>query len=116
MVKKTWMPTVAGILNIVTGAVVFLGGLILVVLGTVGGGILRYFGFDLLQFVPIALFWLVATPALFLGTLTLAGGIYTLQRKMWGLALASSIIAFIFSCALGAAAIIFTVLSKDEFE
>jgi len=114
--KKTWMPTVAGILNIVTGVVVLLGGLILVALGTVGGEILRYFGFDLLQFVPIVLFWLVATPVLLLGILTLVGGIYTLQRKMWGLALASSIITFIFSRALGVAAIIFTALSKDEFE
>jgi len=45
------------------------------------------------------------------------GGIYALQRKIWGLALAGSIAAFFSpSWVLGVAAIVFTALSKNEFE
>ena len=49
--------------------------------------------------------------------LAIVGGIYALQRKIWGLALAGSIAAFFTpSWVLGVAAIVFTALSKNEFE
>jgi hypothetical protein len=50
------------------------------------------------------------------GILAIVGGIYALQRKIWGLALAGSIAAFFPSWILGIAAIVLTALSKNEFE
>jgi hypothetical protein len=43
-------------------------------------------------------------------------GIYALQRKKWGLALAGSIVAIFGSSIMGVLATIFIALSKDEFE
>jgi len=48
--------------------------------------------------------------------LPLIGGIYAVQRRKWGLALAGSIAAIFGSTPLGIAAAIFTALAKDEFE
>jgi hypothetical protein len=51
-----------------------------------------------------------------LGALAIAGGIYALKRKIWGLALAGSIAA-IFGCMpLGIAGLALTALSKKEFD
>jgi hypothetical protein len=52
----------------------------------------------------------------------LIGGIYTLRRKIWGLALAGAISSILASIPLlggiplGKAATILVALSKDEFE
>jgi uncharacterized membrane protein YozB (DUF420 family) len=115
-VQKTWKPTVAGILDIVVGS----GGIILVVLLIVGimitGGAFDIPGIEAIpDFVPWLL-TLIAVIAAAFNALILIGGIYAIQRKKWGLALASSIAAFIVSNVIGVCAIIFTALSKDEFE
>jgi uncharacterized membrane protein YozB (DUF420 family) len=114
--EKTWKPTVAGILDIVVGA----GGLVLVVLLiiaiTITGGAFNIPGIEAVpDFVPWLL-TLIAVLAAAFNALILIGGIYAIQRKKWGLALAGSIAAFITSNVLGVCAIIFTALSKDEFE
>ena len=113
--ERTWMPTVAGILNIIAGTFGLIGGLVLIVLGTVASGVLEPFVFGTLQLVPLAFLSALGLPLLILGILALVGGIYALQRKMWGLALASSISAVLFSRLLGIPAIIFIALSKKEF-
>ncbi len=53
---------------------------------------------------------------LIVGILPIIGGIYALQRKKWGLALAGSIVAILGSSILGILATIFMVMAKDEFE
>ena len=62
---------------------------------------------------------ILITIAVFLtiiGILSLLGGISALQRKRWGLALAGSIAGiFCNSAILGILALIFNVMSKDEF-
>ena len=113
---KTWKPTVAGILDIVVGA----GGLVLVLLLiiaiTITGGAFDIPGIEAVpDFVPWLL-TLIAIIAAAFNALILMGGIYAIQRRKWGLALAGSIAAFITSNVLGVCAIIFTALSKDEFE
>ena len=115
-VQKTWKPTVAGILDIVIGA----GGLVLVIFLIIGimitGGAFDIPGIDAIPtFVPWLLA-LIAVLATAFNVLVLLGGIYAIQRKKWGVALAGSIAAFIVSNVLGVVAIIFTALSKDEFE
>lgn len=104
--KKTWKPTTAGILSIISGSLTVIIGLAIALLGTFAGafGTLGLGGvFAGLAALPIIL-----------GIVAIVGGIYALRRKSWGLALAGSICAL--SCwILGIPAIIFVVLSKDEF-
>lgn len=114
--KKTWMPMTAGILDIICGAFALIGGLVLVVVGTVGSGVLMYFGVEIPPFLPVALFSAIAAPVIIVGILAIVGGVYALRRKKWGLALAGSIAAFFPSWLLGIAAIVLTILSKNEFE
>jgi hypothetical protein len=119
--KKSWIPTVAGILTLINGSLNLLGvfGLAIaaIVLSTtsywwdsiepdiypmtVGGlvGIL----------IALAVFLLVV------GIVSVLGGISALQRKRWGLALAGSITSLFGTTILGILAIIFTAISKEEF-
>jgi hypothetical protein len=117
--EKTWMPKVAGILDIVAGA---FGLFIILIWGLwfaaffifIPSGRPDFDGFPMslmaIIFIPMGIFMLAA------GILAIVGGIYALRRKTWGLALAGSIAAFFGSSPLGVAAIIFTALSKNEFE
>ena len=60
---------------------------------------------------------IIAVTMAILGILAIIGGIYALQRKKWGLALTGSIAAlFPVVGLLGIAAIILTLLSRDEFK
>lgn len=108
--KKTWMPTAAGILDIVCGAFALIGSFGCVV----GGGIVSLVQ-EVPRFVP-ALTMAMALPLLIVGILAIVGGVYALKRAKWGLALTGSIVALFPSWPLGIAAIVFTVLAKNEFE
>ena len=108
--KKTWMPMTAGILDIVAGGFGLIGALAFVFVG----GIMRFLP-DVPPFLwPI--FTAFAVPFAIVAILAIVGGVYALRRKIWGLALAGSIAAFFSSWVLGIAAIVFTSLSKNEFE
>lgn len=117
--NKTWMATTAGILDIVAGSlriiVTLLVALFFAALAIFSRGDMTCF-----QRFPIAITAsVVITLAIFsliISILSIVGGIYTLQRKQWGMALAGSIAAFFCSFPLGIAAIILIVLSKNEFE
>ena len=113
--KRTWKPTIAGILDVIAGVFALIGGLVLVVLGSAGTGFLSCCGFGMLQFPSLVLLLATGIPLLVLGILALVGGIYALRRKVWGLALAGSIATVLFSQLLGILAIIFIALSEDEF-
>lgn len=110
MEKNTWMPTTAGILDIISGSF----GLIAFCALVVAGVIVR-FAPNIPKFLP-PMFVGLALPLAIVGILAIVGGIYALQRRNWGLALAGSIAAFFPSWLLGIAAIILTALSRDEFE
>jgi hypothetical protein len=52
-----------------------------------------------------------------LGIVAIIGGIYAIQRKLWGMALAGAICAIIGpSALLGILAIIFIAIGKPEFK
>jgi len=118
--QKTWMPTTAGILDIISGSFGALCGAVLLVLGTAGGSFLAFYkDVGVPQLAPaaiLALFLTLAIPLVIIGILAIVGGIYALRRKNWGLALAGSIAAFFPSWLLGIAAIVLIALSRDEFE
>jgi len=114
--EKTWMPTVAGILDIIAGVFGLFGGIGVAIASGFLSALGR--GFTGALYMPVVSFnlMMVAIPIIIIGILAIVGGVYALVRRMWGLALAGSIAAFIPSWPLGVAALILTTLSKNEFE
>jgi len=123
-VPKTWKPTVAGILDIIGGALSILGA-IAVLLGILffipisrsgGPGPVPEMGCWMIPGIPEAILLIAAVYFLVVGVLPIIGGVYALRRKKWGLALAGSIAAIFGSSVIGILATIFTAMSRDEFE
>ena len=125
-IQKTWKPTVAGILNIVSGVFGIIASIFLIIVLSIGFGVLKW-ALDMPRiealpaFLP-GLLWAITIPLVIISILALVGGIFALNRKRWGWALAGSIAAVFASIPilrflpLGVVAIIFTAISKDEFE
>lgn len=110
--EKTWMSMTAGILDIICGT----WQLFIAFIFTFLGGVLRVVANLPPMVAPLLA--VLAIPFTILGILAIAGGVYALRRKVWGLALAGSIVS-LFSLhffILGIAAIVFTALAKNEFE
>ena len=130
--QKPWMPVVAGLLDIVSGAMGVAAGLCMTlrVLGLrathaaagaapgVAPRVSPHAGtFPQMphMFFPgmgIAL----GIALLVIGVLAIVGGIYALRLKAWGLALAGSIGAVITGPVIGLLALIFTVLGREDFQ
>jgi hypothetical protein len=117
--ENTWMPKVAGILDIVAGAFGIILSCMMVLwlaafyfITSIDTTEFHDFplAFMAIFFIPWAIFVLAA------GILAIVGGIFALRKRKWSLALAGSIGAFFGSSPLGVAAIIFTAMSKSQFE
>ena len=118
---KTWKATTAGILNIIAGGLNGLGALgIIIALFAVGK-------IDIMRFLPAedaSFIMPLIVPMLVVGLVLnivatvfpIIGGVYALQRRRWGWALAGSIIAIFRSLPLGVLSTIFVAMAKDEFE
>ncbi|MFC2047782.1 hypothetical protein ACFLTK_05890 [Chloroflexota bacterium] len=115
-VKETWKPTVAGILSIVAGGISLASSL--VILGfAFFFPVYVTFSFKTIPEVNgVPLFGVIIVFTLILGILPIIGGVYALQRKLWGLALAGGIVAIIGQMPFGILSTIFIALAKDEFE
>ncbi len=120
-VNKTWQPVTAGVLNIITGGLQAIVALGLIV------GIILIGSLDMSGFIdPADLPFVIPVLQLVLGigvvftivsaVIPIIGGVFALQRRKWGWALAGSIIAIFANLILGVLATIFVSLSKDEFE
>lgn len=119
---KTWKPTVSGILSIINGSFCLLGvlGIIIAIIALSAS----YYWEDFItpEIYPVTIEFLILILVivliclLIIGVLALLGGIFALQRKRWGLALAGSIAGiFCNSAILGILSLIFLAMSKDEF-
>ncbi len=108
--KRTWMPTVAGILDIVSGSIAIVWFCIMLA----GGLVMRFVPRMPMMLPPLLIG--MAVPLIIVAILAIVGGVHALQRKNWGLALAASIAAFFPSWILGIPAIVLVSLSRDEFE
>ena len=118
--EKTWKPTLAGVLEIVSGAV----GLVAVIGISIAIRVTENFYIpgieNIPRFVP-SLLTAITVPLVVFSLLSLAGGICALQRKLWGLALAGSISAIFCSIPLlgglpiGITATVLIAISKKEF-
>jgi len=110
VVKKTWMPIIAGILDIVTGSLI----LSILFLFAIGPMIIEPVRVGTFHFDLSLLFMVI--PAMTIVVLAIVCGIFAIQRRKWGWALAGSIAAAIVPFPLGIVAIILLVLSKNEFK
>ena len=120
--ETTWKPVVAGILNIVLGIFILFGMFIITgLMVAFGGGIMSIV--RIAEFMPLWLSGMVQGVLIILAislavssSLPLIGGIYAIQRKSWGLALAGSIVAILLAAPLGIISTVLVALSKNEFE
>jgi hypothetical protein len=113
---RTWKPIAGGILSIVAGGIHFIGWL------GVGLFLSSVYGLsgDLGLGVPNishAIVWIITLPFVILAIVAIVGGVFALQRRIWGLALAGGICAILspLTFYLGIVATIFIALSKNEF-
>jgi hypothetical protein len=118
-IEKTWKPVAGGILNIVAGVSSLIGFIVVIIsIGFIDSPFL----WDSLDLDPISagvvqtVLVIIAIVTFITGVLPLIGGIYSLQRKRWGLALAGSIAAIIGTTILGILSVIFIAMAKNEFE
>ena len=110
--KKTSMPMITGILAIAAGGFKLLGLLGLIIASYV----VVVSPMPAVGVNPAVVLLIISIPLAVLGILAVVGGIYALQRKKWGLVLAGAIAAFLPFSFLGIAAVVLTVLSRDEFK
>ena len=120
--KKTSKPIAGGILNIVAGTLNILGFLgVIIVIAVFPASWTAWYGNGIVTDIWVTssvqiILWIVVVFLLVAGILPIVGGIYSLQRKKWGLALAGSIIAILGFTPLGIAATVLIAISKEEFE
>ena len=107
IVQKTWKPTTAGVLNIV-GASLSLFSLM--------GILIAFIVIPSSATLVIAILTYCAISSGIAGVLLLVSGIFALQRKHWGWALAGSIFAILVLTPIGVLSTIFIALAKDEFQ
>ena len=104
--KKTQLSLAAGIVMIAAGgfslvSLLFVG-IVMVVMA--GGGDIPLF----VALIPLAM----VIP----GVLAVVGGIFALRRRSWVMALIGSIALVVTSSVPGIAAVVLTVMARDEFE
>lgn len=136
--ERTWKPTTAGILLIISGAIGMARGGFMMVLGGIVGqmaGVSTELSDMMAEWlgafvpgtvdIPLLVMRIVSISAyvltvlgiisLVFGIISLVGGIQAIRRKVWGLALAGSILAIPASAVLGILSIIFVSIGKQEF-
>lgn len=120
--ETTWKPVAAGVLNMVLGICNLLGMFVVIgLLVAFGGGVLSVI--RMAELLPLWLSGMVhgvlIVMAILLAVssaLPLIGGIYAIQRKAWGLALAGSIVAILSLAPVGIVSTVLIALSRNEFE
>jgi len=106
--EKTWKPTTAGILTIVAGVLNLIAGIVMAALGETIGLLAGIWGLGAA----------IGAPLIVLGLVAIAGGVFALRRRIWGLALAGAICALFPPpvIVLGILSIIFVAMGRKEFE
>ena len=121
--KKTWKPTVAGILNIISGVSNLIGFVfmifVVIAVSSSSAFIMRFIPEEVFPFGTGLIVTIIALIAVLLaihGIVPLIGGIYALQRKKWLWALIASIVAIFGATLFGVASTILVAMAKEEFE
>lgn len=108
--ENRWRTVTAGILDIVSGVGMLFGCIWLIL----AGGVTWSMGSSVPQWLPGLLFGLTV-PFLALAILAVIGGIYSIMRKSWGMALTGAIAAFFCFFIFGAVSIVLTAVSRSDF-
>ena len=122
---KTWKPTIAGILNLISGAFLLFGGIIIIsMLGQskIAMPWASYAMYSMglegepsISFITTFII-ILAAATIFLGVVSIIGGTYSIRRRLWGVALAGAISTFFSLCVLGIPTVVLTAVSKREFD
>ena len=114
------MPVAAGILSIVSGVFGIIGIAFLIAFGATFGKEIAREALTSIGFMqtvmPLRIIGFISVPMFLINTVSIIGGIYAVQRKAWGLALAGAVCAIIPMQILGILSVVFIALSKKEFE
>lgn len=115
--EKTWKPTTAGVLSIVAGGLTLFA--LLALLAFFPATAVTSHMHPYMPAWPVGIGYvmiLIALPLVLCAAVAIAGGIFALKRRLWGLALAGAICA-VFSPAgiLGVLAVIFVAMGRSEF-
>lgn len=118
--SRTVLPTVGGILSIISGTLGLVTiALLLTFVSIFGTSIAR----DVLSSLgfwqtglPLTIIGIIAIPLLCVNIVAIVGGIYAIQRRGWGVALAGAICSVFPSQVLGILAVVFIAISRKEFE
>ncbi len=114
---RSWMPTAAGILNIIAGGLALLGALALIFVGVVTATVPEM-TVDPDDDLPLALVsglvWGLVVLALLAALVSIAGGVVALRRTGWAWPLAGAITALFSAMPIGVFALIFVVLAEPE--
>ncbi len=115
--------TVGGILSIVAGALGVVGGLILLMVTLFASAIFNDPDFfsgttatdeQFLTMITV-IYGVMAVKCLLVGALGVVGGIFAIQRKRWGWALAGAIAGSISFYPLGIGAVVLVAMARSEF-
>jgi hypothetical protein len=102
---RAWKPITAGIMSIIAGIIGIGGGIIVSLFtGEFVAGSGGIFGFE-----PFGV------PTIILGVVAFVGGIFSVRRRVWPLAIAGAICAIPCMPVLGTLAIVFVSLADEEF-
>ncbi|HEX79506.1 MAG TPA: hypothetical protein G4O19_05055 [Dehalococcoidia bacterium] len=117
---RTWMPMVGGILSIISGSLGFIAIAFFLTFGSIFGAaiardVLLSLGFWHMG-LPMTIIGIIAIILLCISAVAIIGGIYAIQRRGWGMALAGAICSIFPSQVLGILAIVFITISRKEFE
>jgi len=111
--ERTWKPTTAGILSIISGTFAIGGSL--AILPTAPSSLGPFWGIPWNQ-TSLSTFALgFGISRIILAAIAITSGIYALRRRYWGFALAGSILAIPLVPPLGILATIFVSLGRKEF-
>ena len=115
-----WMPTAGGVLCIVAGALGLVGNIFWLVFGGIFGSTIMRDLFPSSAWQgwgwPLIIIGIFSLFSILINIMAIAGGIFAIQRKHWGWALAGGICAVIASRVTGIVALVFIAISRKEFK
>jgi hypothetical protein len=112
---RKWMTITAGILDIICGISGIICSIVLIICAIAAGFIMDYIHAQIPQVILVIVFLVAGIPCLILGALAIIGGVFSLRRRNWGIALTGAVASFFLNTLLGIAAIVFAALSRREF-
>ncbi len=114
---RSWMPTTAGVLNIICGVVAVCGALALIFAGSMVGAIPEIAEEPDAE-VPLAyvsgLLLALALMAAVVGAVAIIGGVVALRRTGWAWPLVGAIAAFFCAAPIGALSLVLVILAEKE--